>query len=278
MTAALAGFLNGFADQKKAQKADKEREIDRQLRREEIAAADRASERGAQAARAGRSLPADVGGYGTTSAPHAPAIPAGERAAYIRAGLIERGLPEHVADGFLLNFQDESGLDAGIEERTPNKHGTRGFGLYQLTGPRRTAYEAAARARGVAPSDIDMQLDFMVGELHGPESKAWSMIQAAPDTGTAAAAIVDHFLRPAREHEKRRMAKYLGQPAPAAAPATSAPAPGIAKPRMLPVPDTLQGMPDDIRAQAPGTAMTPRSFSITPGAATPWATFGKAIA
>ncbi len=47
---------------------------------------------------------------------------------------------------FVMNFKDESGLDPGINEANPIVPGSRGgYGLYQLTGPRRKAYEAFAQ-------------------------------------------------------------------------------------------------------------------------------------
>ena len=59
--------------------------------------------------------------------------------------LMERGLPQHVAEAFAMNMQDESGFDPGINEINPTVKGSRGYGLYQLTGPRRRAYETFAR-------------------------------------------------------------------------------------------------------------------------------------
>lgn len=127
----------------------------------------------------------------------------------VRAGLIDRGMPEHIADAFVMNMQDESGLNPGINETTPLVPGSRGgFGLSQWTGPRRRALEAFAEQRGVPVSDGNMQLDFLMSELQGPESAAAKEIFAAQDTGTAAAAIVNKFLRPAEEHRARRVAKY----------------------------------------------------------------------
>ncbi len=155
-------------------------------------------------------FPPQPGAEASMSYGDAASVPSGERASYIRAGLINRGLPEHVADGFLMNFQDESGLDPGINERNPIVPGSRGgFGLYQLTGPRRRAYEAFAGQRGVDPSDIDAQLDFMMTELQGPEARAAQSIFGAQDTGSAAAAIVNDFLRPAASHRQAREARYL---------------------------------------------------------------------
>lgn len=143
----------------------------------------------------------------------APSIPA--EAGAIREGLIGRGLPEHVADAFILNFQDESGLNPGINEIEPLVEGSRGgFGLSQWTGPRRKALEQFAVQRGAGVDDLDTQLDFLMYELQGPEAAAAQDILSAPDTGTAAAAIVNKFLRPAEEHRARREARYLGGAAP----------------------------------------------------------------
>lgn len=148
-------------------------------------------------------------------------VPTGDMAGTIRQGLIDRGLQPHIADAFILNFQDESGLNPGINEKNPIVPGSRGgFGLYQLTGPRRREYEAFASARGVNPADINTQLDFLAGELglpvqgvenlpfFGSEGKAARSILSAPDTATAAQAIVNNFLRPAPEHRQSRSAKY----------------------------------------------------------------------
>lgn len=138
-------------------------------------------------------------------------VPSGDTAGYIRQGLIQRGLPEHVADAFLMNMQDESGLNPGINEAKPLVPGSRGgYGLYQLTGPRRRAYEAYAQQNGIPLDSVDGQLDFMMSELAGPEANAYQSIMAAPDTGSAAAAIVNNFLRPAEEHRARRVAQYTG--------------------------------------------------------------------
>lgn len=161
----------------------------------------------------GGSVASALGGgqAAAVSAPSTMSVPTGERAQYIRAGLIQRGLPEHIADGFLANFKDESGLDPGINERNPTVPGSRGgFGLYQLTGPRRTAYENYVQQAGLNASDIDPQLDFLLSELKGPESKAWGQINASTDAAGAAQAIVNSFLRPAESHRAERAARYAG--------------------------------------------------------------------
>ena len=140
-----------------------------------------------------------------------PAVRTGADPASIKAGLVARGLPEHVADGFVMNFQDESGMNPGINEAAPLVPGSRGgFGLYQLTGPRRVAYEQYAAQRGVPVDDVDAQLDFLMMELQGPEAKAAQSILSTKDAGQAGAAIVNEFLRPAEEHRASRTARYTG--------------------------------------------------------------------
>jgi hypothetical protein len=137
--------------------------------------------------------------------------PATDMQSRIRTGLLSRGMAPHIADAFIMNFKDESGLNPGINEIAPTVPGSRGgFGLYQLTGPRRVAYEQFAKERGANPADVDAQLDFMMMELQGPESRAAKSIFAAPDAGSAAAAIVTNFLRPAEQHRNSRVAKYQG--------------------------------------------------------------------
>lgn len=150
-----------------------------------------------------------AGFTGLSSAPQEARAAPGADA--IRAGLVRRGLPEHVADAFVMNFQDESGLNPGINEQNPLVEGSRGgFGLAQWTGPRRRQLEAFAQQRGAPVSDMDTQLDFLMMELQGPEAKAAQSILSAQDTPTAASAIVNNFLRPAEEHRARREAQYLG--------------------------------------------------------------------
>ena len=130
---------------------------------------------------------------------------------WITEGLVQRGLPPHIAAAFAWNGMDESRMNPGINEAKPTVAGSRGgFGAMQWTGPRRRALESFAQDRGASPSDKNTQLDFLMSELHGPEASAWSQISAAPDTPTAAAAVLNTFLRPAEANRASREAKYLG--------------------------------------------------------------------
>jgi len=111
---------------------------------------------------------------------------------------------------FLMNFQDESGMQADTVEGVPSVHGTRGKGYYQLTGPRRDAFEAQFGADGYTDAN---QVAFLIQELGGSESRAGKRIleaAASGDVGATAASIVTDFLRPAAEHRDRRVAKYTG--------------------------------------------------------------------
>lgn len=133
---------------------------------------------------------------------------------FVVKGLVDRGMPEHIAEGFAMNMQDESGFQSDINERNPTVAGSRGgFGLYQLTGSRRTQYEDFAKQQGVSPGDPDAQMDFLMWELENTEKSARNKIWGAGNSGEAGAAIVNHFLRPAEEHRVKRASKYLGGPA-----------------------------------------------------------------
>lgn len=170
---------------------------------------------------------------GATPAPAAaPAsLPTGDTAAAIRAGLIQRGLPEHVADGFLMNFKDESSLNPNLNEAAPIVPGSRGgYGLAQWTGPRRVGLERFAAEKGVPVSDINLQLDYLSNELKGPEAAAAKSILATATPGDAAAAIATNFLRPAPEHLARRVAAYTAGGDGATLPTAAAPAQGYAIP------------------------------------------------
>lgn len=127
------------------------------------------------------------------------------------AGLVQRGMPLHIAQGFVTNFKDESGLNPGINEIAPIVPGSRGgYGLYQLTGPRRRQYEAWAAENGFDLADPNAQLDFLMLELDTTERAAWDKIKNTSTAGEAAAAIVNSFLRPAEAHRAKRESRYLG--------------------------------------------------------------------
>lgn len=126
-------------------------------------------------------------------------------------GLIARGLAPHVAAAILVNGVDESGLNPNINEANPTVAGSRGgYGLMQWTGARRKALEEAARVKGVPPSDLELQLDFLAQELRTTEKAAGDALSASTSEAEAADIVLRQFLRPAQEHQDRRGAKYAG--------------------------------------------------------------------
>jgi len=175
------------------------------------------------------------------------AVPQSANADMIRQGLLDRGLSPQVADAFMMNFADESSLNPSANEASPLVPGSRGgFGLAQWTGPRRQALEAFAAQRGAPVGDVNTQLDFLMSELGGPEASAYQAIQAAPDTGSAAAAIARNFLRPAQQHLDARVAKYMGG--------------GNSAPTQVASLDPSIGMP----TSAPQMTAQPQTQAVTP--------------
>lgn len=126
--------------------------------------------------------------------------------AEIIIGLMQRGIPMHVAQGITANMKAESRLDPGINEENPIVEGSRGgFGLNQWTGPRRRQFEEFARSRGSALDDLDTQLDFTMWELQNTEKRAWDKLQGASNAEEAAMIYSNDFLRPGIPHMDRRL-------------------------------------------------------------------------
>jgi hypothetical protein len=132
---------------------------------------------------------------------------------YVVSSLMQRGVPEHVAQGVAMNFHDESGLDTGIQEKAPLS-GRGGFGLAQWTGPRRIALEDFARSQGKRIDDPDVQLDFFMQENQGREAPAWKIVMNAPTAQEAAVAFVKHWERPTSENVAKRTARYTNADSP----------------------------------------------------------------
>ena len=120
-------------------------------------------------------------------------------------GLVQRGLSPAQAQGVAMNFADESGFNTGAVGDNGNA-----IGLAQWNGPRKAALEQYAIARGAPVTDPNVQLDYLMQELQGPEKRAGQMLAQAQTPGEAAAAFLNHFERPAEQHRAAREARYLG--------------------------------------------------------------------
>lgn len=126
-------------------------------------------------------------------------------------GLIQRGVPAHVAEGLAWNAESESNFNSGAREAVPNKHGTRGFGVMQWTGPRETALRRFAGRNGQDAGSMETQLDFIVHELTNTHAAVGKALMSAPDTATAAVIALKKYLIPAQEHQNQREAQYRAQ-------------------------------------------------------------------
>lgn len=201
----LAGFAEGFAS---AQQAKKDRAQAEKMNQQQDRMLD-IMERNPGAFSGGMGLPGGAGGEydaaagGPGGARSYAAMPV--EAAYIRDGLVKRGMSPHLADGFVMNFKDESNFNTSAVGDNGNA-----FGLAQWNGPRMRALYAFADEKGVSAADPDLQMDFLMQELGSSQSGAWGTIQGAKTAGEAGALIVKHFERPAKEYLDRRYAAYLG--------------------------------------------------------------------
>ena len=86
-----------------------------------------------------------------------------------------KGLSDAATAGILGNIQAESGFDPAIVERATGV----GFGLIQWSFGRRTALEQAARERGVDPSNLQFQLEYLWEESVDPNSSYGKSLAAA---------------------------------------------------------------------------------------------------
>ncbi len=75
--------------------------------------------------------------------------------------LVSAGFSEYAAAGAMGNINAESGFDPSLIEEGSGI----GYGLCQWSFGRRTNYEAYAKSKGKPNSDLDTQIEFMLGDL-----------------------------------------------------------------------------------------------------------------
>jgi len=119
-------------------------------------------------------------------------------------GLIQRGLNPAQALASLGNFKQESELNTGAVNP-----GEGAYGLYQMRGDRRTSLDQMAKARGVTPDDLNLQLDHFVGEMKGSEAGNSRDFLAATDLASANAGL-KKFIRYGDDSEGTRLANAEG--------------------------------------------------------------------
>lgn len=125
-------------------------------------------------------------------------------------GLVQRGLPLHLAVAAAAGMGSESGFDPGINEINPTVPGSRGgFGLNQWTGPRRRQYEEFAARTGRPLDSLEAQLDFTVWELMNTERAAYDAMMQTGNVADAARLYEGRFLRPGISHADKSVARAM---------------------------------------------------------------------
>lgn len=123
---------------------------------------------------------------------------------YIYNKLITAGLTPNAAKGIVANLTYESDNFSALEERAPNKRGTRGLGLAQWTNskeaPRRTAFEDFLKERGVDASDLDANIEFLVSELEGEQG--YQVGTSIQDLNTHSDSVADASMRVLTKFER----------------------------------------------------------------------------
>jgi len=120
-----------------------------------------------------------------------------DAASIIARKLRAQGYTPAQTAGVLGNFKQESGFNPRINEGgfvgAPKGQG--GFGLAQWTGGRQTALVNFAKKKGLDPGDPNLQADFLMYELAGPEKAAAASLRQAQSPEQAALVFRRDFER-----------------------------------------------------------------------------------
>lgn len=133
--------------------------------------------------------------------PAGNASPKANRVGYVYGRLIEKGMPPHIAAGFVGNFMVES--RASIDPHAVGDGGS-AAGIAQWND-RRPALIEFARKRGKDWQDLDTQIDFILHELETTEGRAKAEIWATSTPQDAALAVSRYYERPGMPHNERRV-------------------------------------------------------------------------
>ncbi|MDP3940084.1 MAG: phage tail tip lysozyme [Deltaproteobacteria bacterium] len=160
-----------------------------------------------------------------------------------------RDFPFTVEDAAAVvgNLGHESGGFASLQEIKPTVAGSKGgYGWAQWTGPRRRAFEAWCKAKGLKPSSDEANYGYLVVELRGDEKRAVNATRNAVGLEEKVKAFELAFERAGVKHYPSRI-KYAKdalatygrsvgvQPAPAPQPPSQPPVrPDAPKPAPVP--------------------------------------------
>jgi hypothetical protein len=156
-------------------------------------------------------------------------------AALVAKQLKAAGLSKAQIAGVLGNFQLESGFNPRINEggKVGAPMGRGGYGFAQWTGGRQTNLVNFAKSRKMDPGDPNLQTQFLIHELRGPEKRAFESLKGAVSPEESARRFLTDFERAGIPKTKQRQEAarqiygklgFLDAPAPGAASPTPQPA------------------------------------------------------
>jgi hypothetical protein len=111
------------------------------------------------------------------------------------------GLTPVQASGILGNIQTESSFRTNAYNE-----GEGAIGFAQWEGGRRTALENFANQHNKPVTDWQVQVDYLMSELHGPENQAWQAIQSSSTPAQAARAFDMYYERSSGSSREERAA------------------------------------------------------------------------
>ncbi len=115
-----------------------------------------------------------------------------------------KGLSGAQTAGLIGNFIVESGADP-INPAAVQYGGGPGRGIAQWEGSRRTALYSYADSRGLAWSNLQVQLDFVWKEFTSTESNALAKLKATSTPSAAAVAVRTYYERPSVPNDQARI-------------------------------------------------------------------------
>ena len=130
-----------------------------------------------------------------------------DAASIVARKLRAQGFTPAQTAGILGNFKQESGFNPRVNEGgfVGAPRGQGGFGLAQWTGGRQSALVNFAKKRGADPGDPNLQADFLLYELAGPEKAAAASLRQAQSPEQAALIFRRDFERAGIPKDEVRM-------------------------------------------------------------------------
>jgi len=134
------------------------------------------------------------GGQGSYELPKGKSISSNEAIDY----LVKKGMTPAQAAGVVGNLIQESTLNSGAYNKAEGA-----YGLAQWRGSRLSDLQSFAASQGKSIEDVNTQLDFIMHELKGKESKAGQMLFASKTADEAAYNFGKYYERPKTVEQSR---------------------------------------------------------------------------